>query len=608
MGSNTPCHFCMQLPVAPSSRVGRISRCPLCKSTILEGAGGTCRVEDIIAAKPASKRGVVLGSVAGLVLSAALVFWHFQRETSTEAPIGSETATAASVLPRAQAKPMAEAYPVAVVKESSLRDADAMGQAKPQTYPVPPPPPPPAPVFRPTAQVNDAKSSPVIVAKSQSELRDKLGSLKLALDQARTDEARLREALLKVPEVTLVSWKDAKKELAMLTPLAQKPNQIKLAETSAPRHQTRVDLSRDRFIHWVKQNRAELDGLPYLLGGACQLDGRKTEALVEYSIMARKILQEVNAKQTKSKSTADVKTVKKMREEEAGKDFWTSVDAMFKKESSNAHSRRFYGEKNRENAQPALMQIVGPVEAATVKRGTVQYLASLKNDAAIHGLTRLALFELDPDIRVAAVAALRESRPQQHYVDQLFEGFNYPWAPASTHAAQALVQLHGSYGITKKELLPRLLALLEQPDPCEPFVADPSQGKVVRELVRINHHRNCILCHAAATPDGRSSLAVQIPSPDEPLPPSFSFKYYAAGRGLAVRPDITYLRQDFSVMQPVKDLGLWPEMQRFDFLVRTRLARTDEIQLWEARRKADEISDHRQAILWAVREISSAKK
>jgi len=39
-----------------------------------------------------------------------------------------------------------------------------------------------------------------------------------------------------------------------------------------------------------------------------------------------------------------------------------------------------------------------------------------------------------------------------------------------------------------------------------------------------------------------------------------------------VRPDVTYLQQDFSWVLPVANPGPWPAYQRFDFLVRTRPA------------------------------------
>ena len=65
------------------------------------------------------------------------------------------------------------------------------------------------------------------------------------------------------------------------------------------------------------------------------------------------------------------------------------------------------------------------------------------------------------------------------------------------------------------------------------------------------------------------ALKAPIPLPTEPLgrPPTAT---KSSSPDLFVRVDVTYLRQDFSQLQPVEDANPWPEMQRFDFLVRTR--------------------------------------
>jgi hypothetical protein len=115
----------------------------------------------------------------------------------------------------------------------------------------------------------------------------------------------------------------------------------------------------------------------------------------------------------------------------------------------------------------------------------------------------------------------------------------------------------------------QLVNFLDEPDPRAPVVTrfDNRTVPVVRELVRINHHRNCLLCHAPGTDNNTVSGAV--PLRDQPLPPPS--QYYQFGPGIiVVRADVTYLRPDFSVMQRVPDAKPWPEMQRFDFVVRTR--------------------------------------
>ena len=76
-------------------------------------------------------------------------------------------------------------------------------------------------------------------------------------------------------------------------------------------------------------------------------------------------------------------------------------------------------------------------------------------------------------------------------------------------------------------------------------------------------------------------------------------------RDTLVRLDVTYLRQDFSVMQPVADAHPWPEMQRFDFLVRTRPLTEAEARAY--REKLDhprQLSPYQRATLTALRELT----
>src|SRR5262249_45651817 len=136
----------------------------------------------------------------------------------------------------------------------------------------------------------------------------------------------------------------------------------------------------------------------------------------------------------------------------------------------------------------------------------------------------------------------------------------HPWAPVADHAALALVALEDFYAV------PQLSELLEQPDPTAPC-EDDNRKWVQKELVRGNHLRNCPLCHAPSTAV-RDSVRGPVPTPGEPLP----VVYYGSSRSRLpmVRADIVYFRQDFSAMHPVAKPDKWPEVQRFDYLVRTR--------------------------------------
>src|SRR5262249_11861788 len=130
------------------------------------------------------------------------------------------------------------------------------------------------------------------------------------------------------------------------------------------------------------------------------------------------------------------------------------------------------------------------------------------------------------------------------------------------------------------------------------------------ELVRVNHHRNCLLCHAPATnPDVTKSgdiVSGAVPLPTQPLPES-SEGYGGASPDLFVRADVTYLRQGFSLFQPVQNAEPWPKMQRFDFLVRTRVLTDAEAKAHAAqvqKREPSYLSPYHRAIHAALRELT----
>src|SRR5207237_3156084 len=126
---------------------------------------------------------------------------------------------------------------------------------------------------------------------------------------------------------------------------------------------------------------------------------------------------------------------------------------------------------------------------------------------------------------------------------------------------------------------------------------------VVREVVRINHHRNCVLCHSPAVPGEVAAqvTTAEVPRPDQPLTPPFE-GYSNSIPEILVRLDVTYLRQDFSLMQPVADALPWPEMQRFDFMVRTRVLTDEEKAAMPAPKEG--LSPYRRYTLAALRELT----
>ena len=251
----------------------------------------------------------------------------------------------------------------------------------------------------------------------------------------------------------------------------------------------------------------------------------------------------------------------------------------------------------------ALMQVMGP-ERQAVQTGLVEHLAGIAHPEATRALLRLAVFSFDQDIRRPALAAL-EGRAKADCTDVLLAGLRYPWPAIARNAGDAIVQLRRS------DLVPQLVAILDEPDPRAPIDIEVNGKKTraVRELVRLNHHRNCLLCHAPAnTPDVTSEIVTgAVPIPGQPLSPQAQGYDPQTSPDLLVRVDVTYLRQDFSLLQPVKFTAPWPQQQRFDFLVRTRAITADEAQLyrqWRRQRGPGFLAPHQQATLAALRGLT----
>jgi hypothetical protein len=247
----------------------------------------------------------------------------------------------------------------------------------------------------------------------------------------------------------------------------------------------------------------------------------------------------------------------------------------------------------------ALMQVLAP-QPAGMRLGLVHFLAGTSHPEATRALARLALFSHEDEVRQAALDALKVRR-ERDYTEILLKGFYYPWPAVARRASEAVVKLERS------DLLPQLVALLDEPDPRAP-VAREKRSPVVRELVRLNHHQSCLVCHAPGNTPTVSAEAVTapVPVPGQPMPPPSS-GYGSSIPDILVRVDVTYLRQDFSVLQPVSDAAPWPEMQRFDFLVRTREVTDEDARAYREKLQKDEpgfVSPYHRAVLAALRELT----
>jgi hypothetical protein len=195
--------------------------------------------------------------------------------------------------------------------------------------------------------------------------------------------------------------------------------------------------------------------------------------------------------------------------------------------------------------------------------------------------------------QAAAVQELAE-RPRPEFRGVLVEGLRHPWLPVAEHAAEVLVALQD------REAVPLLTTMWREANPAVRTATVKGGIATVRELVRVNHLRNCVLCHAGSRSQA-DRVRGRVPEPDEKLPPEDSEVYYQGSNGLFVRADVTYLRQDFSVRQPVASPGRWPATQRYDYILKTRPAGREELE-----RKAG--AGHHKAILFALEGLGGDRR
>ena len=343
-----------------------------------------------------------------------------------------------------------------------------------------------------------------------------------------------------------------------------------------------VDVAkRDAFMTLLLQNRDDLSGLPFTLGDNCRMS---REYVTTFSAVVSHV-------RTPSRSAG--RSTKPLADDDGASSFWSDFNFT---PQVNLKSDVF----NRARVA-ALMQVMA-VETAEMRLGLVKFLARVPHRESTIALARLAIFSAEPEVRDAAADALRV-RPNQDYTDILLKGLRYPW-PAVAKRSAALVTRLG-----RTDLIPELVALASADDPRMPAVktVDGKQATIVRELVKVNHLRNCMLCHAPTDDVNGTTLSAPVPVPGESLPqPSVPYYQQQSFPELNIRFDATYLRQDFSAMLPVGDAKPWPEMQRFDFLVRERKLTVDEAKEYRAKltSKEGEASPYHQAAQTALRELT----
>ncbi|MBI1917221.1 MAG: HEAT repeat domain-containing protein [Planctomycetes bacterium] len=362
----------------------------------------------------------------------------------------------------------------------------------------------------------------------------------------RLDEDDLRAELRRVPEVALDTVPNTSKRVFVTV------NQLL---EQGGRYDGPASL---------QSKRPDLAGLPLRQGKACQL--AKDEAK-EFQDLSRKLHEHLGKSDPAALRQALLETEKET---------WLTP-----------------------NAIPVMTQIL-QAENSSVRLLYAEVLGRIRGGEAAEALVRRAVLDLAPEVRERAIRELR-TRSRNDYVPLLLRKLRYPWAPAAGHAAEALVALD------LKETVLDLVRMLGEPDPTLPTTVTEGRTRyqVVPELVRVNHLRNCALCHPPSFSKKdliRATFRALSPAEESP-----AFIGYGGGQGEDpgpfVRADITYLRQDFSVMHQVEDHEKAPPHQRFDYVVRQRLLTpVQAAELLQRRQKGR--STQREAVLFALRELT----
>jgi sugar lactone lactonase YvrE len=322
----------------------------------------------------------------------------------------------------------------------------------------------------------------------------------------------------------------------------------------------------------VMKSRPDLAGLPLQMGDKCKLSPSLADHLQAGSVSLRAHLKGAAMKRSVN-------------------------DGDFRPDARSLN-QALSGDGDRHNkwlkteAIPALQQLL-MAENESIRDVLAEQLARIEGKKATQALAQRALFDLHPEVRKHALEALLK-RPKDEYVSYVLDAFRHPWPMIADHAAEALVALQVS------EAVPRLVRLLDEPNPSLAFRKPGTETWYVKDMVKINHFRNCLMCHPASF-DPQDKVRGPVPRTDRPLD---AVSVYGMQADVFVRADITYLRQDFSCPLPVAHHGPWPAVQRFDFVVRERLAQPPEIQKAQAATSATSASEYQRAIFFALRELT----
>jgi len=376
-------------------------------------------------------------------------------------------------------------------------------------------------------------------------------------DEARRTEPRPPTELAAVPEVVI-------KQVASANPAQAKAELVQMVNDIRAKDQR----DPDGFVKELIRTRNDLRGLPFIMGNKCRMEGGAADT---FAMAVATTHDAIRAEESATMRSVD------------------SVDQFWNNWTGDTPS-----------AVAALTQIYGP-QTKHRRESLAKHLQAVDHPASTRALARAAVFDFNNEVRIAAVDGLK-SRSKGDYTEVLVAALRHPWPVAAQNAAHAIAKLQ------RQDLVPELVALLAEPDPRLPFERN-AEGRcevAVREMVKVNHHRNCLLCHAPPAantmPGGVNAV---VPTPGEAFPtPQPGNPYGSSPSEVMVRADVTYLRQDFSVMQPVANAFPWPAFQRFDYLVRTRVLTQEEAAEAAKAPPAAQLAPHHKAAIAALERLT----
>lgn len=328
------------------------------------------------------------------------------------------------------------------------------------------------------------------------------------------------------------------------------------------------------------ESREDLKGLPIVMGDDCRMNEADSLTMHKVSLDLSRTMAFIDRATNLSSS---------VRQQQSPQQIKVNLYMAVKKIEQTLNA------PERENQRLLTVDQILQARPLEMRKTFVKSLAMESSQTAANLLTCYVKYDLDESVRMLATKALSDF-PRKSIRGKLLDGIDYPWTPAALHSAEALVRLNDTSAV------PMLVEKLQDLNPNLMF-EQTTKSYVKRELVAINHFKNCMLCHADG--DRRSRGRAVVPEWDRPIPVRY---YHSNSDSLLARADITYMRQDFSVMRNIADENRvpksWPESQRFDYVVkRTTLADEAEYKSL-AERPTNEKYQRRDAIIFALRKLT----